>query len=335
MPRLNEARPRSSYLGATDIAAVAGVSPYRTPFEVYLEKIGELDPAARETDVDRDRKERGHRFEDVALDWYAEANGIAIERVRRDIVHREFPFIVVHPDARVRPWRPALTLIEAKTGPRRWDALPQHVEAQVQMQMAATGAERAVVALQTFDGPPYPYEVERNPELIGALTELAVAFWHRVLHRSAPPVDPSPAANRFLDRMWRDGPPMTADADQRALLARLLEIRAEVKRLEAEEANLVIVLKQSMHGAARLQAPGVGTALWTPPTERRTTAWKAVAEGYRAAITELAKLPGAQPLLDGLGMPDPETFESLHSRTEEGVRQFRPTPWKNQEATAA
>src|SRR4051812_30107677 len=39
-PRLaKELRPRNTYLGATDIAAIAGVSPYRKPFDVYLEKI--------------------------------------------------------------------------------------------------------------------------------------------------------------------------------------------------------------------------------------------------------------------------------------------------------
>jgi hypothetical protein len=31
--------------------------------------------------------------------------GLSIERIRRDVVHPRLPFVVVHPDARVKPWR--------------------------------------------------------------------------------------------------------------------------------------------------------------------------------------------------------------------------------------
>ena len=68
MPRLTGAqRDRSTYLGASDFPVLAGVSPYATPFELYLEKIGELDRQATRTDDDLARMERGHRLEDVAL----------------------------------------------------------------------------------------------------------------------------------------------------------------------------------------------------------------------------------------------------------------------------
>lgn len=317
-PRLTAEQKAEPGLGASSIAVIAGVSPYRTPFEEYLVQIGELDPELRQTDDDRKRKERGHRFEDVALDWYAEDHG-PIERIHRTVRHPRLSFIRVHPDARRRPWRSTRRLVEAKTGPRRWDAVPQHVEAQVQMQMAATGADVVDVAQQTFDGPPYVFEVPRNDELIAALEELAVSFWDRVQRHDPPPVDPSVAANRYLDRMWRDAPPIVADRDQRAMLARLLDVRGEVKRLEAEDGNLVIALKQSMAGAPRLEARGIGSVLWTPPFEKRSTAWKSIAEG----------------LLSTLPQDEREALLGIHTTVERDIRQFRPTPWKAQEESAA
>jgi putative phage-type endonuclease len=320
-PRLSDQQlaDRRGHLGASDIAVIAGVSPWKTPFELYLEKIGELDPEARTSDADKSRQERGHRLEDVALDWDAEIRGLSIERIRRDIVHPRLPFVVVHPDARVKPWTKSKRLIEAKTSARHWDAIPLHVEAQVQAQMAATGANACDVVVLGFDGPPVPMEVLRNDELIAALEELATSFWDRVQRHDPPPLDASTAASRYLDRMWTDAPPLVADADQRALLARLLDVRAEAKRLEAEDGNLVIALKQSMAGASRLEARGVGSVLWTPPFERRTTSWKGIAEGLLAQLT-------------------PEEREALiaeRTTTERDVRQFRPTPWKVQEENAA
>jgi putative phage-type endonuclease len=343
MPRLSAAQleAKRSTIGASDFPVIAGVSPWRTPFELYLELIGELDREAATSDGDRARQERGHRFEDVALAWYAEERGISIERIHRDIRHPRMPFVIVHPDARVRPWRSTKRLAEAKTGYRRWDEVPQHVEAQVQAQMAAAGADVVDVVLQTFDGPPYVYEVERNDELIAALEDLVRAFWDRVQRRDAPPIDGSRAASRWLDRMFLEGPEVVANKDQSRILARLLEIRAVVKGLEAEDDELVNVLKFSLAGSSRMYAPGVGKVLWTAPSERRTTAWKEVATAYRQALLEVAAHDSwianqvVPHLEDRPFTEDLDAIEGLYTTVAEGIRQFRVTPAKERGAHAA
>lgn len=325
MPRQTETQiaDRRNQLGASDIAVLAGVSPYKSPFELYLEKIGELDPQARTSDADRDRQERGHRLEDVALDWDAEIRGLSIERIRRDVRHPRLPFIVVHPDGRVKPWRQTKRLLEAKTSARRWDGIPQHVEAQVQAQMAATGADVVDVVVLGFDGPPEAHEVPRNPELIAALEDLATSFWDRVQRRDPPPIDGSRAASHYLDRLFRDGPEVQADADQARVLARLLEIRADVKRLEAEDDELVNLLKFSLAGAPRMFAPGVGKVLWTAPAERRTVGWKDVAAAYRALLDA-----------DSFDRARIDEIEAEHTTVTE-TRTFRVTPAKPTEEAIA
>lgn len=323
MPRLTDEQyaARRDHLGASDIAVLAGVDPWKSPFELYLEKIGELDPRARETEKSAARMERGHRLEDVALDWDAEIRGLSIERVRRDIVHPHFPFIVVHPDARVKPWTKTRRLLEAKTSARKWDEVPQRVEAQVQAQMAASGAEFVDVVVLGFDGPPTPIEVGRNPELIAALEDLAAAFWDRVQRRDPPPIDGSRAASRWIDSLFSAGPEVQADADQARVLARILAIADETKALEAEDAELRNILKFSLAGAARMFAPGIGRVVHTAPGERRTVAWKEVAAAYRTVLEEHH-------------LADVEAIESLYTRIEEGVRQFRVTPEKDRSSAA-
>jgi putative phage-type endonuclease len=320
VPRLTDAQiaAKSHQLGASAFAVLAGVSPYQTPFELYLQLIGELDPEARRTDEDRARMERGHRLEDVALDWDAELRGLSIERIRRDIVHPRLPFVVVHPDARVKPWRQTKRLLEAKTSARKWDEVPQHVEAQVQAQMAATGADVVDVVVLGFDGPPVPYEVPRNDELIAALEDLAARFWDRVQRRDPPPIDGSRGASEWLNRLFREGPEERADASQSEALARILAIRAQVKDLEAEDDALVNALKFSMAGGARLFAPKVGRIVWTAPSDRRTVAWKDVAADIRAWL--LDDMPEELVRLD--------VVERSHTTVAEGLRTFRVTPAK-------
>ena len=335
MPRLTDEQvaARKRHIGAADQAVIAGVSPHQTPYELWLEKIGQLDPDARRTAADRDRMERGHRLEDVALDWHAEINGISIERIRRDVQHPRLDFIVVHPDARVKPWRQTRKLLEAKTSARKWDGIPQHVEAQVQAQMAATGADVVDVVVLGFDGPPAVHPVERNDELIAALEDLAVAFWDRVQRRDPPPIDGSRGASHYLDRFFRDGPEVRADADQARVLGRILDIRSTVKSLEAEDDELVNLLKFSLAGAPRLFAPGVGRVIWTAPAERRTVAWKEVAATFRAVI-ERAHAAGGDAgmwieglLSEGAGTTSLDEIESLYTTSAE-VRSFRVTPAK-------
>lgn len=337
MPRLADAQiaAKSHQLGASAIAVIAGVSPYQTPFELYLSMIGELDVRATRSEADLARMERGHRLEDVALDWDAEIRGLSIERIHRDIVHPRLPFIVVHPDARVKPWRQTKRLLEAKTSARKWEEVPQHIEAQVQAQMAATGADVVDVVVLGFDGPPTPYEVPRNDELIGALEDLAAAFYDRVQRRDPPPIDGSRGASQWLDRLFREGPEERADASQVDALARLLAIRAEVKDLEAEDAALVNALKFSMAGGSRLYAPGVGRILWTAPGERRTVAWKEVARGYRIHLEAVVMRAGLDADDARAALDELDAIEAEHTTVAEGVRTFRPTPAKDVDEAVA
>lgn len=339
MARLSDSQlaDRRNHLGASDIAVLAGVSPYQSAFELYLEKIGELDPDARRSDDDRARMERGHRLEDVALDWHADIAGIQIERIRRDVRHPRLPYIVVHPDARVRPWSKTRRLIEAKTG-RTPDGLRRDWEAQVQAQMAATGAVAVDIVVLGFDGPPAVITVERDEELIAALEGLAASFWDRVQRRDPPPVDGSHGASKWLDRMhWRDEPEQVATPEQAQALARLLWVRAETKRLEAEDAAIVNALKLTMAGGSRLYARGVGKVLWTAPTTRRTVAWKEVAGVYRRLIETLKGAQQITPAVEAamsaeVGTTSLDDIEGLYATVDDSARTFRVTPPKESEA---
>lgn len=312
MPRLSDAQvaAKRHTLGASDFATLAGVDGHLS--ELYLRMIGELDPEARLGDAQRAMFERGHRLEDVALDWYADEKGVRLERVHRDIRHPRLPFVIVHPDARVKPWRSTKRLVEAKSSRSRWDALPLRVQAQVQAQMAATGADVDDVAVLTMDGLDV-FEVPRDDETIAWLEDLARRFMDRVERRDPPPMDGSAAESRWLDRLFDVGDEVIADPDQARTLARILEIDQLAKDLEAERDRLRDVLKFSMAGASRLVARGVGKVVLTAPSYPATTRWRDVAETLASQLPDGA-LEAA--------------VEAHTTRATEPVRQFRVSPAK-------
>lgn len=321
MPRLTDAQlqERGQGLGASDMAVLAGVSPYQTPFELYLEKIGELDRTARMDQVVLDSMERGHRLEDVALEWDRDRTGDPFWRVKGTVWHPTLPWGYCHPDATRHPFGRLDHLVEVKTAARPWKEVPQHVEVQVMWQMACTGATQVDVLLLTFQGPPERYRVERDDLLVHALEGLGAAFWRRVEDRDPPPVDGSDGASRWLDNTrWRNEPELLAEPGQRDLLVRLIDCRTQAKELEKLDAELVNQLKFSM-GGSRLYAPGVGRVLWTAPHEKRTTKWKEVAGEFRIMIQMAYQASGDE-------LPDLDEVELQHTTVDPDARSFTVKP---------
>ena len=228
----------------------------------------------------------------------------------------------------MKPWSKTKRLKEAKTARQVPEVVRQDWEAQVQMQMAATGAVAADIVVLTFDGPPTVIEVERNPELIEALEGLASAFWDRVQRRDPPPLDGSRATSRWLDRLFREGPEERADASQADALQRLLDGRALIKQLEEADGLLVNALKFSMAGGSRLYAPGVGRIVWTAPTERKSVKWKEVAAAYLTRLEEVVAKAGLEPDDERMALDELAAIEAEFTTVEEGIRTFRPTPAK-------
>jgi putative phage-type endonuclease len=197
-------------LGASDAAAALGLSPYRTPLDLYLEKIGEVEPPA-ETPAMR----RGRKWEGDVLDEYADSRDVdLVEQVFAR--HPEHPWMTAtldgvvpgaaYPDPRDGGW-----IVEAKVvgwrAAREWgedgtDDVPRHVLCQCHHQLAVTGAQRCDVAalIGGSDFRVYPIgraEDSFYDELIHRLLE----FWQRVKFRSPP--DPTlPADAPHLARLW-------------------------------------------------------------------------------------------------------------------------------------
>ena len=80
---------RRGFLGASDVAAVLGVSPWAGPLDVYLDKIHAVE--MQESRAMR----RGHAMEPVIADWYAEETGREIQNLGATCfqIHPHIPFL--------------------------------------------------------------------------------------------------------------------------------------------------------------------------------------------------------------------------------------------------
>lgn len=285
------AEERLTGLGATDVAAIVGVSPYRTPIEVYLEKVGDAEPQEQTW-----RMRMGQILEDAIADAYSESTGRKLARVST-IRDREFPFLYTHPDRRI-VGEPGL--VEIKATDRRSaysDGPPPAVRVQCQWQMSLTDRLFVDVAVLSGTTGIDTFTVERDQDLIEALRAAALDFWTRHVTKRVPPeIDGTDAYRRYLATRHRTTSEveLVATAEQVLLLDELRAAIEAVKSAEAHEQLLRNRITDQMGDAARLVAPN---AVVTYRFESPRVSWKDVAEvmaratgsdldAYRAADVE-------------------------------------------------
>ncbi|USQ51192.1 YqaJ viral recombinase family protein [Serratia marcescens] len=87
---------RTKYLGGSDVAAILGISPWRTPLEVYLDKV---QPRIKTIDPNKQKVfTRGQRMEPYVIDLLAEETGFEIVSRGNRYIHRDYNFIAAEID---------------------------------------------------------------------------------------------------------------------------------------------------------------------------------------------------------------------------------------------
>src|SRR5690606_23572356 len=188
MPRDEWLQIRSRGIGGSEIAAIAGVSPWDTPLSVYLRKIGEL-PEKDETEAMR----WGRILEPVVAEEYKRRHpDRRVERVNAVLQHPEVPYFLANVDRRVFGDERGPGVLEVKTSSAwmagRWrEDCPDWVTCQVQWYLGVLGYSWATVAV-LIGGQDYrEIDIERDDEIIGYLQEIGHRFWREHVEKRVPP----------------------------------------------------------------------------------------------------------------------------------------------------
>src|SRR5580658_4714874 len=86
---------RKQGLGATDCAAVMGLSRYRTPYELWLIKTGRME---EEAILGEDRLRLRHAHEQTIADEYEVQRNVKLRRVNLTTFHKRLPFMLCNLD---------------------------------------------------------------------------------------------------------------------------------------------------------------------------------------------------------------------------------------------
>lgn len=240
-------------IGGSDAAAVLGLSKWKTPYDVYADKLGLADPIP-----DNEAMLWGRLQEPLIRQQYADRTGRAVTVPNAPLVHPVHAFMRANLDGATDDKR----VFEAKTartaqdwGEPGTDEVPQPYLLQVQHYMAVAGFVVADVAVLIGGSDFRIYEVPADPELQEMMIEAEAAFWDRVQRRDPPePVTLADAQARF-GRSSRAGVVVATEAVEEAV-HRLLAIKAQIKGLEGDEGDAKAIVMSALGEMDTLASPG-------------------------------------------------------------------------------
>jgi putative phage-type endonuclease len=242
---------RQAGLGGSDVSAVLGLNPWKSAYEVWLDKTGQL-PPTRSTYA----MERGHRLESACAQWFCDQSGLSARRTGT-WVRLDEPWMRANPDR----WVSDGGGYEGKTTGEDWgnawahgETPAQHAALQSMWCMAVTGLGHWYVAALADSWFRW-WRLPRDEALIGEMVDRCGTWWKRYVEADRPPpVDGSEATSKALKRayarpepVWRDyrGPMPLSDMaevpgltllreERRDLKVEVAEREARIKKLENE-----------------------------------------------------------------------------------------------------
>jgi putative phage-type endonuclease len=261
-------------IGGSDMPVILGLSSYKTPYQLYLEKIGEslLDDELTPFQY------WGNKLEQVIRDEFAKRNNVVIEQPDT-IIHPFHDFMRGNVDGFI-PSLNAVLEVKSSAGfmAHEWgedgsDTIPMQYLVQVAHYCSVLDADFACIAVLIGGNDYREFKYTRNFELEATIIDAAKKFWHCVQTRTPP----EPVNQIDLRLMYPKHDPdkiKTIAPEVAEQLTTLAETKIKIKQLSEIEEKYKFNIMQFMKDAECL----------TDQSGRPIVTWKANKRGSRTFL---------------------------------------------------
>jgi putative phage-type endonuclease len=262
---------RTKYIGGSDIGAILGLSRFRSPLEVWMEKTG------KETKkLDSLPLRFGSFAEEFVASEYARATGFKLIHDESIHIHPEHAFMSAHMDRFVldggasSPTR----ILECKTahpfssgdwGEIGSDEVPMSYLCQCIWYMAITNINQVDLAVLFGNSDFRIYQIARDAELETVILQKARHFWtEHVLQDIAPPAQ----SEADCQTLFGKGDPkksLEAQSETLELAKRVALLNSEISTREEAISAIKQAIMNQMGEAETLTYQGRVLATWKAP----------------------------------------------------------------------
>jgi putative phage-type endonuclease len=287
-------------IGGSDVAALLGLSPFKSPVQLWAEKTGHPSVVAAQGMHLR----LGQHLEPFVAAEYERATGLVAQVHQEPIFHKEHPFLFAHVDRLVQSdpnsnhWVDGITqadtVLECKTasafnkdewGEALADQVPTHYMLQCAWYMALTQCTKADVAVLIGNQDFRIFRIHRNFDLERALLVNAQRFWEECVLKGVPPTPKSPSDASIIYPSSKEGVRIEASAEVARSVERLKGLQQQMKELDQEMEHLKSLVMSYLGESEELAVGERVLATWksTKPVKRLDT------QALKAAHPDIAK----------------------------------------------
>lgn len=287
----------ASGIGASEIAAVMGISPFDEPWDIYARKHSLAKPKEQ-----TEAMFWGTMLEPVVAKVFSMRMEMPIEWYNERIYSAERPWQYASPDAFIVASAPVagrIGLLECKTAglhqSGEWDrnsdgedGVPEYYLAQVQWQMSVCRLNIAYIAVLIAGQDFRVYRIDHDPVLEDILLEAGETFWrHHILTKEEPTISGSEAARDYLRKRYprqreKLRPATEAEVellDQYAQLRGLLKQGGERRKVLENQITQAVGDNEGLEWAR-------GKFTWKLTKDRRFVNWEGLAKSQIATYSE-------------------------------------------------
>jgi putative phage-type endonuclease len=266
---------RSKYIGGSDIGAILGLSRFRSPFEVWMEKTGK-----EVKKLDSLPLRFGSFAEEFVASEYARGTGFKLIHDESIFIHPEHAFMCAHMDRFVLEGGAANStptptrILECKTahpfstgdwGEIGSDEVPMSYLCQCIWYMAITNINTVDLAVLFGNSDFRIYQIARDAELETVILQKARHFWtEHVLQDIAPPAQ-SEADCQTLFSKGDPNKSLEAQSETLELTKRLQVLNSEISTREEAISSIKQAIMSEMGEAEMLTYQGKVLATWKAP----------------------------------------------------------------------
>ena len=183
MPALTDDQKsiRQSFIGGSDAPSICGVNPWRTAYDVYLEKIGQGVPV-----IENEAMYWGTAHESTIAQRFHEVTGRTILSVPETFFHPTYLYMGCHVDRMQHDSRlQGRGVVEIKTTRKylKKGECPDSYQVQLYHNMLCTGTTWGTVVILIQGSEMVWYDLHLTPQIESSILTLEARFWKAVTER--------------------------------------------------------------------------------------------------------------------------------------------------------
>lgn len=295
---------RTKYIGGSDIGAILGLSKFRTPLEVWMEKTGKA-----LSKYDSLPLRFGSFAESFVASEYARSTGFELVHDQSHFIHPQHPFMCAHLDRLVFAHgldQPPSKILECKTanafsrsewGEKGTDEVPMTYLAQCAWYQAITGINATDLAVLFGNSELRIYEITRDHALEELLIQTATHFWQEHVLTDLPPPPCNEGDLQMLFSKGQAQKKIEASQEIAELALRIKALNHEIEEREAQLSKYKQTIMQQMGDAEVLIYQAQILATWKAPkqsyrldTKRLEQAHPEIASSFQIPIQNSRRL---------------------------------------------